>query len=386
MILAPEANYHYYMADNFRQYFTRKVKNGRDWATNNWVRYTLMKNFVFLLFPPLAIINSFLMQNFPVIFNKPFFNTFTIFIGKTPDFDLITVLIFVIPILLAPICFFVFDPARMRVYRKQPEDFVKADKIDVFFRRAILRIFFLLSLISILLFLIFAISQLTNLAEIFIKLFIVFSFFSFGIVINVYLDLLESMVSENPNIYRYLKTNGVKTPPYPMKIAFFSIPSLAAYANSRFIVLNRFLEKDPAPQKIRKRILLFRDGLNLYNQFLKSKYNFVLSEPNKFYRYMKLGCYSKEEIQTAKKELSLLIDAIKKEDQPLKAVECLKTMIERNSSFGNICAEIDVEPNLIEKKLSEHSSALNIIAIIIAPTLFVISLILYFGGFIPNPI
>lgn len=324
-----------------------KLSEYRQWALENWVFYTFLKNvFFFFLYPLIYLISL-----------------ISVYIGWFSVLLFLSILIF--PLL---------DSKRISVVEKSPAKFVKAEKVERFFDI----LFWILYPLWVMLLVVFTIGERIGIADEIIPSFQTFSLVLVlawtGLLLNVEISVIESSVTSS----RFLELMKKKFGPKHKWHLFEFYPSEIIRARARFAVLSDFLSDNPNRKKIGRKFQLFYEGLKIYNHHLEKNFGFILSEPKRFYCQAKLTAYSKENVDSIKNGLESVIKLMSDEEkEPFEIIKSLKEMLNEPASFKDIRAEIDADPHRMRKWFSTHSqSIIGIVGIVF----MVIAIILQHQG------
>lgn len=112
------------------------------------------------------------------------------------------------------------------------------------------------------------------------------------------------------------------------------------------MVLNALSSKNQ--KDIAKSVSLFREGIQISNNFLRRRFDFVIKDPNRFSNYVKLMTLTTDEgiKQEIRKGIEKVTNEIgKKEIDPFEIVRGLKEIIsEPISNKKDVIAEVEIEP------------------------------------------
>ena len=322
------------------------------WVSRHWVRYTFSKNLFFLLWLPTFVSLNFLFLtlNIPKPFFQPFGITILLDIG------------FFVPLCLLPVFLLLWEPQRCVVVKQSPKKFIIAEKIDQSF------VYLDIALVPIALILLVVFIEVARLgianwiiASGFVLIFVFFA--GIGSFVELFL-----MFFELPQYLRIIRKIVKETEALQgrehnfKKDEYLFYPSEAKQANARFVILSEFLSAIPVKTEINEKFYLFREGLTLYNDYLKAVYGFVMRDPERLYDKGKLlvhldGAYFRN-------GLKQLTEQIEVKKEPFEIIGTLKKTVKEPNSLDEICSDIEVEPRKIRKWVNSHLTELMTGAII----------------------
>jgi hypothetical protein len=130
---------------------------------------------------------------------------------------------------------------------------------------------------------------------------------------------------------------------------FRSNASMKLQARARFRIVLSTLNKK-SQKGIAKELPLFREALQISNKFLRSRFDFVIKEPMRFYHYARLMMVSPNDdvIKEIESGLQKVVDELKKREiDPLEILRGLKEIVsEPISDRKFLIAEVEIEPRL----------------------------------------
>jgi hypothetical protein len=328
------------LRDRLKEKVIEKALNYRNWVSENWVSYTLLKNAFFLLLFPLA----YLLGSIPAIVGS--FST----------------LLFLLMVVYSFIIFasFFLDSKRISVAEKRPADFIRAERVE----RLVAILFYALPLLWLTLLAVFAYRGRIGIPEEIVPFFqtflTAFILAWAGLFISLEMSILES------SKLVYLVKKKLRLRDKRGLLEFY--PSENARARARFVVISNFLSSNPDKNAIGSKFRLFYQGVKIYNDHLKDDFGFVLREPKRFYCQAKLAAYSKDNVGNIRDGLESLTELMKDENtEPFEIMKSLKEMLNEPASFKEVCEDIDADPERIRKWFSVHSdSIIGIAGIILA--------------------
>jgi len=332
------------LSNRISRKIAEKLSECRQWALENWVFYTFLKNVFFFFLCPLIYLISLI----------------------SVDIGWFSVLLF-LPILIFPL----LDSKRISVVEKSPTKFVKAEKVERFFDI----LFWILYPLWFTLLVVFINGERIGIAEGIMPSFQTFLLVLIlawtGLLLNLEISVIESS--------KFLKLMKKKFGPKHKWHLFEFYPSEIMRARARFVVVSDFLSDNPNRKAIGRKFPLFYEGLKIYNNHLKMDFGFILSEPKRFYCQAKLTAYSKENVDNIKNGLESLTELLRDEEkEPFEIIKSLKEMLNEPTSFKDIRAEIDADPKRMRKWFSTHSdSIIGIIGIVLMVIAIILQLVFH---------
>ena len=312
-----------------------KFLDFRNWISLHWVAYTFIKNTFF-------------------------FSYFALLIYAIGISNELASLAFVI-LIIAALIFFPLDSKRGSVACENPKAYLKSEKIEVaverlFFFFVVLMFVFMISIVTL------DRIDLEHWIKPYLEFVITPSIILMaGTAIAVEMKLAE-IASEN--LIHTLSKIGFLG--FLRKQSFLQFTEFAVHptlqTRARFCVVLEAICQDSSIRTINRRLSLFKKGISIYNNHIREKFDFILHEPNRFYKYAKLAAHSKDSIEDVRKGLKALIEQMeKKDDDPFEVIRLLKNMMKESTSTKSVFDEIDVEPKPFRKWFSVHSDSIKIV-------------------------
>lgn len=307
----------------------------RNWASKNWLKYTIIKNLYFVLLFPLMFLSR----------HSSFFG-----------------ILFVIAIFIGILTFLLLDSKRISVALEYPDVLIKTERLENLFSN-IFYIFYVMLILSIVL---LANSQKLNInTEVMSTVTISIIFIWMGTLVNFELSWLESSY--------IMKSFAKKFATKKTHHLFDFIPSDVIRAKARFSVVSRILSKNPSKGVINSKFPLFWEGITIYNTHIRKEFKFVIRDPKRFYFYAKLSTYYEPNNKAVKTHMDSLVALMEGEkDQPFEFIRLLKAIVNEPTSSEEVFKEIDVEPKLIRNWFSAHSDSTKVVIAIISPIISII--------------
>lgn len=323
----------------------KSPSNLNNWVSKHWIEYSYLKTFLFLLWFPIPVLLG-------ILFNI------------NVSLNILVILLIALSIIMYGF-FTPLDKQRIQVIRKNPQAFIKGEKIE---RAVTFFELFLLSSWFVLLVLLLEVAKLANVNLIIFTGIssVIVLYASIGLVLYLVLYLYQTPSYLKRIIRLVMFFKGSNFVPKSDEYLFF--PSEIEQANARFKLLSEFLEKNRFNAKIDGEFGLLRDGLDTYNDYLKERYGFVLCNTNRFYNSAKLALNSACNEEAVKRGLKDLTKQMDEKREPLEIVRTLKRMIKEPISYTDICNDLEVEPKKMRKWISEHRP--EIIFTIAVPAIF----------------
>jgi len=275
---------------------------------------------------------------------------FPIFVILTLSFEAVICITLSLTVL-----FLILDSRKSVVVRKDPEAFVKSEKIerivDILFY--VVTTSFFVFIISILVLDTFGLENWINYFTM-PTLWVVF--FGGGVIPLVFLNVIGDSIL---TLMRRLPDKVRKHLKFFLKL--YVSPMLRVRA--RLCVVLDVLSENPNKRTIRRKMSLFKESLDIYNSHLTERYDFAIRKPEKFNKYVRLTALSndKEHINKIKDGLSTLIEFMdKKEEEPYEFVKTIKAMIgEPVNKPIDLYDEIEIEPSSLRKGINAHSGLMK---------------------------
>lgn len=311
-----------------------RISDFRNWVSRKWVVYSYVKTCYIILYFPLLVYLA----------------------GVSSELAT-----FLVVVLMPSLVVFVFlDSKKSSVVWENPDAFIKSEKVE----RAVERLFY--ALIALLFSFMFSIIGMGKLGlENWIKPYVEFvvtptAILMGGTAIAVEVNLLEVLFAKI--VKKFLKKRSL------LKFFEFYVPS-TLQTRARLCVVLETLTLNPNIRTINKKLPLFKEAISVYSNHLREKFDFVLREPEKFYRYVKLAAYAMETTITddVRKGLEAFIKLMEKEEEdPYEVIKSLKSMMKETASMKDIFDEIDVEPKPLRKWFSVHSDSISAIVALLS--------------------
>lgn len=326
-----------------RKRIVRRIWDFRDRTSRKWVTYNYVRIvYLFLVFPLLFLLANTYEQLTP----------FWVFLLCSPA-----------------MVFVLLDSKRLSVALENPKAFLKSEKA-----KHIVWILFYFSLALSFVFMLFIIGMdklgLGQWIGPFIRFIVspvVALMVGAGITLEVEIAevgigsflalLMRKLLARKPAL---LQTKPVSI--FYQLLAFY-VP-LTIQTRARFCAVLELLSKNPNAEMINKRLPLFKEAIGIYDKHLRAEFDFVLRDPKKFYKYVKLAAYTKESVvvDNIRKELKVLIKLMKvEEENPFEVIKSLRNMIKESTSIEDVFKEIEVEPKRYRRWFSAHLDSVTAI-------------------------
>jgi len=138
-----------------------------------------------------------------------------------------------------------------------------------------------------------------------------------------------------------------------------------------WFIFNGYTE-DFSVDIIRKKAQLFKESINLFNDFLREDFKFIIRKPDRFYKFVLLTLLSNDQQNVTKigeciKRLATLMES--ENDNPFEFINLLRTMI--NKPTDNICdcyPDIEIEPHF-KKWIKANSEIVILVVSSITPVI-----------------
>jgi len=327
------------MNKTLKKRFDKILKLTSDWVLENWSLYTYIRTGYLIIFFPSIVLLS------------------VLFFPNTLGNDLLlSVALAMAPLLVL----FLLDTRRTRVVWANPEAFVKSEKVAQIVEKS-----FFVSIPSLLIgvMLIVALERLglKEWMNAFVFVFVSMYIFFIGIGIAMLFNSFESLLGLA--VRNHLPDSVRERLKF---LDFYVSPILCVVARLR-ITLDAF--SNPNVLMIRKKLHFFKDALRMYNTHLRTTFDFVIREPDRFYKYVRLTAFSKDtkNINKVKKDLTTLIKHLGKKEDPFVFIKTMKAMVgESVSRPKDIYDEIGIEPRPFKKWILVHSDLLSFIITLIS--------------------
>jgi len=322
----------------------------RNWVSMHWVAYTFVKNSYFIFY-------------------------FALFVYIIDVYNELTSLSFIVLILVA-LVFFLLDSKKSSVAQENPKAFLKSEKVEV----AVERLFYLLFvLIFALILSIIGLERigLSHWIEPFLDFMVMPAIvLMIGTAIPVYMKPMEISLQNVFNIMLKLSFLGFLNKRSFLQFVEFAVNSTLRIKARLYVILETMSLQNPNVKKIDRKLPLFKEGIGIYNNHLRAKFDFILCEPDKFYKYARLAVHSKETIDDVRKGLNSLIKLMEQEDEdPFEVVKSLRDMMKEPTTMKSVFNEFDIEPRPFRKWFSVHSGSMKFfltLVSLIASALFAI--------------
>lgn len=275
------------------------------------------------------------------------------FLAYFPIFMILTWSIQAVFLITFPLIvfFLIMDSKKSVVVWKDPEAFIKSEKIN-----RIVDILFYIVVTSFFVGIISSIASITFSLGSWIDYVIIptawIFFFGGGLIPLVFLNVTPAFIMDLPEKVRKHLNFFFKLYVSPM-----------LRVRARLCVVLDVLSENPNRRTIRKKTPLFKESLRIYNSHLTLRYDFVLRDPDKFYKYVRLVALfdDREHIKEINENLSSLIKLMeKKEEDPFEFVRTVKTMIgESVVKPSDLYDEIEIEPQNFRKRIYAYSGLIK---------------------------
>lgn len=252
--------------------------------------------------------------------------------------------------------FFLLDTRKSIVAKTYPEEFVKSEKIDQWVERSFLGFVLFIYAYIILAAALIGLGYgdfIQNPSLPFLFAVQMVFYVGSGAGIALLLNLLEGF------IYKRLKL-----------FSNFYV-SERIRVRARICVVLNALSKDYDIKTIRKKTSAFKECLNIYNDHLRTKFDFIIRDPDKFYKYVRLTALSSDQKNLAKvkEDLPLLIKLMEQKEDPFEFVRTIRAMIgESENKPCDLYQDIEIEPSQFKKQIKANADLLKFL-IIVALTL-----------------
>lgn len=266
----------------------------------------------------------------------------------------LNLLALILVILLSLSIFFLLDTRKLTVAKTDPEAFVKSEKIERW-----VGISFVVILLSFyaFIFLVVALERVgyEHLIQYLVSVFVVVVFVGTGVAIAFFLNVFERFLSVIINHLPDPKHKRLEL------FSYFTVPPRIS-VRARMCVSLDALSKNSDIKAIRKKTCLFKEGLSLYNDYLGTKFDFVIGDPDKFYKYVRLTALSNDQkhIAKVKEDLTSLIRLMEQKEDPFEFVRTIRAMIgESENKLCDIYQDIEIEPSTFRKQVKAHADLLK---------------------------
>jgi hypothetical protein len=256
---------------------------------------------------------------------------------------------------------FLLDSRKLTASKTDPDGFVKSEE----FERWIERVFVAgVSIIYGLVFLWFGLfvwqpeqsppGIITNYV---LNAILVAMFLSVGVIATYFLNTLERSISV------FFTRVAERTHRSHEFWSSFYVTDRAR-VEARMCVLLNALSKESNPRAIRKKTSLFKESLGIYNEHLGVKYDFIIREPDRFFKYVRLAALSsdKETLDKIREGLVSLIKQMEQKEDPFEFIRTIRTMTgESENKPSDTYKDIEVEPSRLVKQVRAHADLLRFI-------------------------
>lgn len=248
--------------------------------------------------------------------------------------------------------FFLLDTRKSIVAKANPEEFVKSEKIKQWVERS-----FLIFILFLYAYIFLAVvldglgygDLIQNPSLPFLFAIQMVFYVGSGAGIAFFLNLFESF------IYKRLKL-----------FSNFYVSERISVRARICVVLNA-LSKNHDIKTIRKKTSLFKEGLSIYNDHLGTEFDFVMRDPDKFYKYVRLTALSNDQknIAKVKEDLTSLIKLMEQKEDPFEFVRTIRAMIgESENKPYDLYQDIKIEPHF-KKWVTAHADLWTILISVI---------------------
>ncbi len=139
-----------------------------------------------------------------------------------------------------------------------------------------------------------------------------------------------------------------------------------------WFILNGYTE-DFKVDIIRKKAQLFKESINIFNDFLREDFKYIIRKPDRFYKFVLLTLLSNDQQNVTKigdciKRLATLMES--ENDNPFEVITVLRTMI--NKPTDNVCdcyPDIEIEPHHFKKWIKANSEIVILVVSSITPVI-----------------
>jgi hypothetical protein len=299
------------------------------WIAKNWVKYILIKNVFYFTALPIIIgllfLNPYIAFGYLIIFFLVFLSSFS------------------------------FDAQRVLIAEGDPRAFIQGEKIESDFAIIIRLLMFVA--IGSLYGLVFVALSLNSLSEnkdfvfpsnvtLFFASFLVFAFLSSTPLL---INGIESSI--------FIKNARTRFPQWKIPEYF---PSEQKRAWARFFIASNSLT-EKLRRKAMKEFSLFREGIEIFDAYLKTKFSIALCEPERFFRYAKFKAFFTEDSKCVLDCLQVLINLTEKTDlQPCDFVKSLKKLLNEPTSDDDLIDDVEIDNKRIRQVLSKRNEFLTI--------------------------
>lgn len=271
--------------------------------------------------------------------------------------------------LLSLSIFFLLDTRKLIVAKTNPEVFVKSQKIERWVEISSLVI---ISSVYVFVFLVVPLEIVgyEHLIQYIVFAFVVVFFVGSGIIIVFFLNYIEYALSI---IINRLPDSAYKR----LKLFSNFYVSERISVRARICVVLDALSRNSDIKAIIKKTRLFKEGLSIYNDHLRTKFDFVMSDPDKFYKYVRLTALSNDQknIAKVKEDLTSLIKLMEQKEDPFEFVRTVRAMIgESENKPYDLYQDIEIEPHF-KKWVTAHADLLKVLISVIG---VIISFVLNF--------
>lgn len=338
-------------AQKVAEFSVNKLQSFRNWASKNWAKYILYRGVFFILYLPFWIL----------------------LLYASSGSGFVSLFIVVVGIIALGVSLFV-DALRPIIAEGDPEAFILAEKYERNFNRygnimSFLTIGYAYSLLPIVL--LMRSNPATNSATLPIEIFYPFV----ALVFVMFSGLIPMMIN---SIELTVMVQTKRAHPNWHISEYF--PHESIRASARFTVVSKLLPCNPRKYLLSE-FSLFKEGVEIYNEYIKNRYKMVLNDPDRFYKQIKLKAFFSDESEKIKPgidSLIMLMHTSNEQEQPFAFVKTLKQMINEPISNDEICKEFEIDTRLIKRWLTKHHSFLKdfLIPLCIALVPIIISIII----------
>lgn len=317
-----------------------------DYVVSNWVKYNVIKIAL------LSLLSTFFILFFP----------------NDSNFVFSCIFCMLIP-------FFLLDARKYIVAETNPKAYITSETIEKLVAALFVIIYVLVYAFS---FLILGLpnAETSEYIPIFANLINVTIYLGSGIIFTYLIQIVEKIISAFVFMIRPKTENKF--------LQFFSNYYIGSRLRTRTRLLTTLsaLSNSSSIRTMQKNVQPFKDALNIYNDYLISKFDFAIREPVNFYKYVKFSIIANnpDRLTKIKKSLSSLVNLTKEENEnPLEFVKELKTMIGISTSdYCELYSDFEIEPLRFSKQIKDHSDLISIVVTVVASV--VIPVLLHFVG------